>query len=95
MVLGFVTDLPPLGMVTELLSPFGVAAGCLQVTIGEGADPDLAPGGRNGELSDSAKVFVIVKRFLVRGKVAEPVAATHPPNAGIGVVGISQTCRPR
>ena len=44
-VLGLVADFAPARVVAGLLATAGVAAGGLQVAVGEGADPDVDPGG--------------------------------------------------
>src|SRR5256885_16013525 len=53
-VLDGVADLAPARVVAILLAPARVAPGRLQVATGVGTDPDIAPGGRNGEALDSA-----------------------------------------
>ena len=59
LVLGLVADLAPARMVAALLAAAGVAAGGLQVAVGDGADPDDGPCRRNDEGRDACEgIFV-------------------------------------
>ena len=52
-VFGGLAHLAERKMVTVLLSAFRVAAGRLEMAVGERADPHLLPGGRYGERADA------------------------------------------
>jgi len=71
LVLGFVADLAPAGMVAALLASTLVAAGDLEVAVGDGADPDLAPGGRDDEGLDAAEGGGVADVGAVGVEVAE------------------------
>ena len=57
--LGLVADLPPVGVVAVLLAPPGVAAGRLQMAVRAGADPDVGPGRRDGQLADALQGLLV------------------------------------
>src|SRR6185312_1901022 len=59
-VLGAVALVAPARVITVLLAPAGVASGRLQVAVGVGADPDVGPGGRDGQLADALLGGVVV-----------------------------------
>ena len=54
-------------VVAGLLAAFGVAAGGLQMAVGDGADPDALPGGRDDEGLDAGEGFLSVGLRARRG----------------------------
>ena len=71
MELGFIAGGAPLGMVAVLFSAAGVFAGGLNVSLAGGADPDVGPGGRDGEGADAAEGGGVADRLAGGGEVAE------------------------
>ena len=65
LVLGFVADFAPARMVAALLAAAGVASGGLEVAVGDGADPDIGPCGRDDEGLDAGESFVVAEGFAV------------------------------
>ncbi len=91
LILGFVADLAPPGMVAALLAAPGIAAGGLEMAVGDGADPDAGPGGRDDERTDAAqRVFVMDGRPTRRG-VTKTLSAADAANARLGVGDVAET----
>ena len=90
LVLGLVASFPPLRMVAGLLAALGVAAGGLEMAVGEGADPDAFPGGRDDEGLDAGEGFLVAEGFVVGGAVGEAGAGAMAGDAGAGVVDIAE-----
>jgi hypothetical protein len=91
LVLGFVADLAPARVVAALLTALGIAAGGLEVSVGDGADPDLLPGGRDYEGLDAGDGFFVFDGFAAAG-VVEAFAAAVAADSGFGVGDVAQAC---
>src|SRR4029079_1320550 len=59
-------------MVSILLATFGIAAGCLDVTVRKGTDPHVRPRRRDGKRFDPAEDIRLCEPGAVRACVAEP-----------------------
>ena len=90
-VLGFVADFAPLVVIAVLLAPAGVAADGLQVAVGDRADPDVLPGGRDHEVLDADEGLVVLDGLAVRVEVAEGVAMLLAADAGDRGADVAQT----
>jgi len=90
-----VAELPPARVVTVLLAPARVAAGGLQVAPRVGADPHVGIGRRDRQRADARKLPAIAHRPPVGVAVAETLAATDPPQAGLRVTDVDQAHRAR
>ncbi len=89
-VLGLVAGLAPAGVVAELLAAAGVAAGGLEVGVGDGGDPDIAPGGRDDEGLNAGEGFGVADGGLAGVEVAEGFAVAEAVNAGGGVSDVAE-----
>jgi hypothetical protein len=69
-----VADLVPSRLVAVLLAASRVAAHRLDVTVGHRANPDLAPGGRNGQLPDAGQRGKVAQSVAVRVEIGEGIA---------------------
>jgi hypothetical protein len=106
LVLGLVASLAPVGVIAGLLAAAGVATGGLQVAVGEGADPDAFPGGRDDEGLDAGEGVLVFRvtdteGFVVGGAVGEAGAGAVAGDAGARVVDVAKAggargveCRP-
>src|SRR6185312_11455083 len=104
-VLGAVALVAPARVITVLLAPARVPPGRLQVAVGVGADPDVGPGGRDGQLADALLGGVVVDAPPVRVLVDElgdeplPLPELLPGRAaadpGPGVVDVAKPSRTR
>src|SRR5215468_3664587 len=65
-VFGALAYLPEARVVAVLFSTFGVSAGCLNVTLGKRADPDIGPCRRNGERPDAPECLRLGERRAIR-----------------------------
>src|SRR3954453_5855086 len=90
--LGLVAPLPPFGVVAVLLAPAGVAPGRLQVAVRAGADPDVRPGRRDGQLADALQGLLVPDRAPLGVDVGEALAALLAADAGLVVRDIAQAC---
>src|SRR3954454_1544830 len=90
--LGLVAHLPPFGVVAVLLAPAGVAPGRLQVAVRAGADPDVRPGRRDGQLAGGLQGLLVPARAALRVDVGEALAALLAADAGLVVRDIAQAC---
>src|SRR3954471_17995258 len=88
--LGLVAHLPPFGVVAVLLAPAGVAPGRLQVAVRAGADPDVRPGRRDGQLADALQGLLVPDRAPLGVDVGEALAALLAADAGLVVRDIAQ-----
>src|SRR5262249_54129831 len=91
LVLRFVADRAPAGVVEVLLAAAGVAAGGLQMAVGPRADPDLGPGGRDRQRLDAAERFGVVDVLALGPAVAETAAGANPANPGAVVEVVAQS----
>jgi hypothetical protein len=75
------------GVVVEVLLAAGVVMPRrLDVTVRVGADPHVAPRGRDGQRADPLLCLGVVDRLAVLVHVAEAAAPANPSNAGGGTV---------
>src|SRR5205085_8685793 len=65
------------GVITVLLAAARIRAGRLDVSVGVGADPDIAPGRRYGEPVDACARLPVGDACAVR-RVVRPAAADAP-----------------
>src|SRR5690606_25241807 len=72
--LGFLADLAIAGVVAVLLAAALVAAGGLEVAVGVGADPDIGPGGRDGQGLDAGEGGLVAEGFAAGAHVGEAPA---------------------
>ena len=91
LVLGLVADLAPPRVVPALLASTLVASGSLQVAVGVGADPDLAPGRRDDERADASKKLNVVDLLAIGREVAEAAPDALPCDAGLGSGHVTKT----
>jgi hypothetical protein len=68
-------------MVAVLLAAAGVPAGRLEVAVGLGADPDVGPGRRDGELPDPFQDLGLADGLAVGIGVGEAFPLGPPPDA--------------
>src|SRR4051794_39794375 len=92
--LGLVAHLPPFGVVAVLLAPAGVAPGRLQVAVRAGADPDVRPGRRYGQLANALQGLLVPDRAPLRVDVGEALAALLAADAGPAIRDIPPAPRP-
>src|SRR5690606_15897799 len=79
------------GGVVEVLAPTrGIHPGGLDVAIGIGADPDIRPGRRDGQLGDALLELGVGNGAAVLVAVAEPASGPHPTHTRCGEVGAAQ-----
>src|SRR5438132_5061173 len=78
-VLDRVTDLAPTKVVAILLSPARVASCRLEMAARVGTDPDVRPGGRDGQTPDPADGLRVADPAAVAGRVGEPLPHPLPP----------------
>src|SRR3954452_10216319 len=90
--LGLAAHLPPFGVVPVLLAPAGVAPGRLQVAVRAGADPDVRPGRRYGQLANALQGLLVPDRAPLGVDVGEALAALLAADAGLVVRDIAQAC---
>src|SRR5205814_9337222 len=76
-----VADLAPMRVGAILLAAPGVASGRLQVATRVGTDPNIAPGGRDGETLDPADGFRVPDGAAAAIDVGEPLPDPLPPQA--------------
>jgi len=94
-VLGLVANFTPPGVIAGLLAALGVASGGLEMAVGEGADPDAFPGGRDDEGLDAGEGLLVfsvtgTEGSVVGGAVGETGAGSMARDAGAGVVYVTQ-----
>ena len=75
LVLGGVACLAPALVVAVLLAPASVAAGGLDVAVGDRADPDVGPRRRHRDVGDALDLRRLPDRPAVDADVPEPAAA--------------------
>ena len=92
LVLGLVADLAPAGVVAALLAAAGVASGGLEVAVGDGADPDIGPGGRDDERLDAGEGRFVAQGSAFRREIAEGLSAAFAADAGAGVGDVAEAC---
>ena len=80
-VLDRVADLAPMRVVAILLAAPRVASGRLQVATRVGTDPDIAPGGRDGEPLDPVDRLRVSDGAAVRIQIGEPLPHPLPPDS--------------
>src|SRR5436190_3211340 len=85
-----VSNPAPAWMIAKLFAAFGVAAAGLKMAAFIVANPDVRPGGRNGERSYAFPFLCLVQNFSVALSVDEGFARTHAPNARFTVADIAQ-----
>ena len=90
LVLGLVAGGAPVGVVAGLLAAAGVAAGGLEVAVGDGGDPDVGPGGRDDDGFDAGEGFGVAEGSAFGGGVAEGLAGTVAGDAGFAVVDVAE-----
>src|ERR1051325_72412 len=90
-ILRLVSRVPPPVVVAVLLPSPGVAAGGLEVAVGNGADPDVRPCGRNGQGADPGERFRRPDPATARTEVYEAVALPFAPDAGRRIADVAQT----
>src|SRR5262249_47041487 len=90
LVLRRVADRAPAGVVAVLLSPLGVAADRLDVTVGVEADPDERPRRRHREPADAGENLLIGDWAAVGKDVVEALAGAATANAGLMVAHVAQ-----
>ena len=64
-------------------------AGGLEVAVGEGANPDVVPGGRDDEGLDAGEGFFVADGVVAGVGVAEGGAGAVAGDAGAGVVDVA------
>ncbi len=89
--LGLVPRLVPGRVVAMLLPTARIAAGRLDVPVAEGGDPDIGPGGRDGQRPDPLQLVRIADRPPVEADIAEPAAGPAPPDPGPVVGAVAKT----
>jgi len=80
-----VADLEEIRMVAVLLAALRITARGLDVAVRVGADPDIGPGRRHGQPSDSCLRLPIADRATVRIAIGEALAARDAADAGFVV----------
>jgi len=85
-----VAQLAPARVVAVLLAPPRVAARGLDVAARVGGDPDLAPGGRDGQRADARQRARIAKGRAARVAVGEGAAAAEAGDAGVRIARVVQ-----
>src|SRR5215470_3874603 len=95
-VLHFVTDLAPTRVITILFAAARVATGRLQVASRISADPDIGPGRRDHQRSNSFALGRIRNRPAVWIHVPKSVVTTDAANPGCSrVVDVAEPRNPR
>src|ERR1700674_2896907 len=94
-VLGFVPNRPPAGMIAILLAVPCVAPIRLQVSVGVRADPDLYPRRRDGQSLNPLQYVYLTDSLAARVDVRKPFAGAYASNAGHGIRDIPQAGRLR
>jgi hypothetical protein len=74
LVLGAFAHVTKARMVAILLATSGIPAGRLKVSVGEGTNPHVGPGGRDGERPYASQEARIGKSAAVRTQVCEALA---------------------
>src|SRR5918996_1170232 len=87
-----VAPLAPEVVVAVLLAAGGVGPGGLDVAERVGADPDVLPGGRDGELTDAVDHGGFGDAVALLVEELEALASPPAPDAGAGAVDASQPC---
>src|SRR5438105_1574756 len=88
-VLGLVSELAPAWVVAVLLTPPCVPTAGLEVAAGVRADPDVGPGRRDRQGSDSFQPSP-ADRFAVGPEVDESAPGALPTDAGLSVAHVTQ-----
>lgn len=88
---GRVTGGAPVGVVTILLAPLGVERRRLDVAVLKRADPDIAIGRRDGQLTDPDNLGIVADTLTGRVVIDESLAETP---AGITRPGIRDIAEP-
>jgi hypothetical protein len=92
-VLRLVAHVAPPGVIAVLLPAARVAARRLQVSVGEGTNPDLGPGRRDRELANTLELTFVGDRLAVGHVVGEPVPVSLARNAGPRVADVPEPGR--
>ena len=82
LVLSLVADFAPARVITALLAAAGVASGGLEVSVGDGADPDVGPGGWDDEGLDAGEGVTVADGLVVGVGVTEGLAVAGAVDAG-------------
>ena len=93
--LGVVAVRTPARVIAVLLASPGVPTRRLEVTGRIGADPDIGPGGRDGQRADALLGDGIGYRRSVRPAIGEPAARATARDAGSRIGGIAKASGPR
>src|SRR5216684_1822598 len=89
-----IADLPPPRVIAILLPPARVSTGRLQVATRVGADPNVGPGGRDGQALDPPKGLWVTDGVAVAARVAEPLPRSGTPDPRREIGDVSEPGRP-
>jgi hypothetical protein len=78
-------------MVSILLAAARVPSRYLEMGISLGANPDMCPGGWNGECSNAHQDLCVANRLAIRGKVAKTFPCSQPSYTRLRITDVTQT----
>lgn len=87
--LGRIANGAPFRMIPILPAAAIIETGCLQMPVGISANPDILPGGWDGEFANSIEI-VRAHGTAIRMTVMEPFSMANPPDSGHPVMDVMQ-----
>src|SRR5207248_389795 len=90
-IFGFVAYLAPAWMIPVLLASLCVTPGCLNMSIGLRANPDVGPGRRNAERFDAFQFNGVANGFAIRTDIAKVFPCSLTLNTRRGISYVTQT----
>jgi len=93
LVLGLVSEGHPVRVVAVLLAPLGVAPGRLQMPLGVGTDPDVRPGGRDGQARHPLEHGAVPDLAPARIEHGGPAPEHAPGQTGAAPRHVAQAAR--
>ena len=85
-----IADFAPACVIAVLLASAGIAAGCLQMAVGEWADPHVGIGGRHCQGIDPGHLSLVADALALAVEIAELATQLAAADARHAVVDIAQ-----